>query len=175
MAHKDIEQERKRLERVYSGMSEGELQALAEDPGSLTSDAVEALKAEIDRRKLDIALSKSDNETGLGSEELVTIRSFRELPEAMLAKGMLDSAGIRCAVVDDNTGRMLGSGAVGGIRLQVNGTDANAAVELLTQSTSESCTCGSEKQVYRVEVHVCPSCGRAEFVMPPDLMQRLRR
>jgi hypothetical protein len=37
--------------------------------------------------------------------ELVTIQSFRELPEAMLAKGMLNSAGIECFLLDDNTGR----------------------------------------------------------------------
>jgi putative signal transducing protein len=134
---KDTEQERKRLERVYSGMAEGELRALAEDSASLTSEAIQALNAEIARRKLDIALSKSGDEAGGGSEELVTIRTFRELPEAMLAKGMLDSAGIRCVVVDDNIGRMLGPGAVGGIRMLVNRADANAAAELLTQSTPE--------------------------------------
>jgi Putative prokaryotic signal transducing protein len=175
MAHKNIEPERTRLERVYSGMAEGELRALAEDLTSLTSDAVEALKAEIARRKLDIALSKSGNEADPGSEQLVTIRSFRQFPEAMLAKGMLDSAGIRCVVVDDNMGRMLSSGAVGGIRMQVNRGDASAALELLTQCTPESCTCASEKQVYGVEVHICPNCGRAEFVMPPEVMQRFHR
>ena len=175
MAHENVELERRRLERVYSGMAEGELRALAEDSRSLTPDAVQALKAEIARRKLDIAFSQCGNEAGAESEELVTIQSFRELPEAMLAKGMLDSAGIPCVVVDENIGRMLGSGAVAGIRLQVNRPDAKAAVELLMQPTSESCTCGSKKQVYRVEVYVCPNCGRVEFVMPPDAMQRLQR
>jgi Putative prokaryotic signal transducing protein len=175
MSDKDSEQERKRLEHVYSGMTEGELRILAEDAVSLSSEAVQALNAEIARRKLDIALSKSRDEAGVRSEELVTIRTFRELAEAMLAKGMLDSAGIQCAVLDDNTGRMLGSRAVGGIRLQVNNADANAALELLTHSTPESCTCGSSKRVYWVEVHVCPNCGKAEFVIPPDVKLRFHR
>jgi len=175
MADKDTEQERKRLQRVYSGMTEGELGALAEDAVSLTSEAVQALSTEIALRKLDIAVSKSGDEGGVRSEELVTIRTFRELHEAMLAKGMLDSAGIQCVVVDDNTGRMLGSRAVGGIRMQVNRADANAALELLKQSTSESCTCGSSKRVYWVEVHVCPNCGKTEFVIPPDVTQRFLR
>ena len=54
--------------------------------------------------------------------ELVTIQSFRELSEAMLAKGMLNSAGIECFLVDDNTGHMLGfiSNVIGGIRMKVN-------------------------------------------------------
>src|SRR2546426_1878014 len=98
MADKDTEQERQRLQRVYSGMTEGELRALAEDAVSLTSEAVQALSAEIVLRKLDIAVSKSGDEGGVRSEELVTIRTFGELHEAMLAKGMLDSAGIQCVV-----------------------------------------------------------------------------
>ncbi len=44
-------------------------------------------------------------------------KTFRELSEAMLAKGMLNSAGIECFLVDDNTGRMLGfiSNVIGGM------------------------------------------------------------
>jgi hypothetical protein len=49
--------------------------------------------------------------------DLVTIQSFRELSQAVLAKGMLNSAGIECFLMDDNTGRMLGfiSNVIGGI------------------------------------------------------------
>jgi predicted Zn-ribbon and HTH transcriptional regulator len=67
--------------------------------------------------------------------ELVTIQSFRELSEAMLAKGMLNSAGIECYLVDDNTGHMLGfiSNVIGGIRMKVNKGDAEAAMALLEQ------------------------------------------
>ena len=42
------------------------------------------------------------------ARELLTIQSFRELPEAMMAKRVLDSAGSECFLVDDNPGRMLG-------------------------------------------------------------------
>jgi len=66
---------------------------------------------------------------------------------------------------------MLGAKAVGGIKMQVSRADANAALQLLTPNTSESCTCGSSKQVFWVQVHVCPNCGKAEFVMPPDVMR----
>ncbi|MGA2334148.1 MAG: DUF2007 domain-containing protein [Terriglobales bacterium] len=72
----------------------------------------------------------------IGSErELVTIQSFRELAEAMLAKGMLNSVGIECFLVDDNTGRMLGiiSNVIGGIRMKVNRVDAEAAMTLLEE------------------------------------------
>jgi Putative prokaryotic signal transducing protein len=70
--------------------------------------------------------------------ELVTIQSFRELPEAMLAKGMLNSAGIECFLVDDNTGHMLGfiSNVIGGIRMKVNKVDAEAAMALLARAAN---------------------------------------
>jgi len=89
MADIDTEQERKRLQRVYSGMTEGELRALAEDAVSLTPDAVQALSADLARRELDIAVSTSDDESGVPPEELVTIRSFRGIPEAMLPRECL--------------------------------------------------------------------------------------
>src|SRR5262245_55564416 len=106
----DKETEQVRLQHVYAGKTDGELRALAEDAVSLTPEAVQALEVEIARRKLDIALAKSAAEEIDGpSDELVTIRTFRDLAEAMPAKGMLDSAGIQCVLVDDNTGRLLGA------------------------------------------------------------------
>ena len=96
-------EEQERLRRVYADKTEGELQVLAADAPSLTPEAVQALEGEITRRKLDIALSKSTDEVYAPADELVTIRTFRELVEATLAKGMLDSAGIHCALIDDNT------------------------------------------------------------------------
>jgi hypothetical protein len=73
-------------------------------------------------------------------QERVTIQSFRELSEAMLAKGMLNSSGIECFLVDDNAGHMLGfaSNVIGGITLQVNKVDAEAATALLNQSAPEA-------------------------------------
>ena len=38
--------------------------------------------------------------------ELVTLRHFRDVPEALLAKGKLESAGIACALADGNLVRM---------------------------------------------------------------------
>ena len=38
--------------------------------------------------------------------ELVTIRQFRDLPEVLLAKGSLESAGIECFLVDENIVRL---------------------------------------------------------------------
>jgi hypothetical protein len=50
------EHERQRLAQVYAGMADGELEELAEDPASLTEPARQALKDEMSRRGLTVAL-----------------------------------------------------------------------------------------------------------------------
>jgi hypothetical protein len=69
------------------------------------------------------------------STELVTLQQFRDVPEALLAKGKLESAGIACVLADGNLVRMdwLLSNAVGGIRLQVHQQDAESAREVLDE------------------------------------------
>jgi hypothetical protein len=70
------------------------------------------------------------NDTTL--RELVTVQTLN-LSEAMLAKAMLESAGIECFLADDNAARILGSD-ISGIRVQVSSVDADAALTLLNQS-----------------------------------------
>jgi hypothetical protein len=138
MADVNPEQERTRLRRVYSGMSEEELREIAEDGASLTPEAVQALTAEIARRGLDVFVSTSSpGEDTLQQRDLVTIRRFQTLSEAMVAKSVLDGAGIESFLFDDNTARMYVSIAVGGIRMQVNRDDAEQALELLQQPTPD--------------------------------------
>jgi hypothetical protein len=71
--------------------------------------------------------------------ELVTIRKFRDLPEALLAKGSLESAGIEALLVDDNVIRLdwFWSNLMGGIKLQVVQKDAVAANAILDQPIPE--------------------------------------
>ena len=64
---------------------------------------------------------------------LVTIASYRDLPEALLAKGTLESTGIRCYLANENIVRLdwLLANSVGGIRLQVRREHASLAAEVL--------------------------------------------
>jgi Putative prokaryotic signal transducing protein len=171
MADIDPARERKRLEGVYSAMTDEELQAMAEDGASLTSQAVQVLSAEIARRKLVIAVSTSQPgdadrsaDTGSGEDEarsrdLVTIRTFQNPSEAEVAKGMFESAGIECFLMDDIMARIYVPLAVGGVRMQVNRADAEAATELLKQPLPESLDVegvGSYKQPR------CPECHSAD-------------
>ena len=67
------------------------------------------------------------------ASELVTIRQFGNLTEALMAKGCLDSAGIECFLADSNMAWM-DSPVVRGMRLQVSPEDAETAIAMLEQS-----------------------------------------
>ena len=66
---------------------------------------------------------------------LVTLAHFRDMPEALLAKGKLESADIHSVLADGNLVRMdwLLSNAIGGIRLQVEQQDLESARVVLNE------------------------------------------
>ena len=70
---------------------------------------------------------------------LVTIRKFRDLAEAFLAKGSLESAGIESFLMDDNMVRIFVPTFTGGVRLQVRAEDAILAAEVLDEPNLEDC------------------------------------
>jgi hypothetical protein len=80
-----------------------------------------------------------DPEDQLNFRELVTIRKFRDLPEALLAKGRLESSGIEAFLFDDNMVRMdwLISNLLGGVKLKVEEEDVEIAEEILDQEVSD--------------------------------------
>src|SRR6266849_5470486 len=133
-------QERARLAQLYAGMTPEELQKIADDAGSLTNMARQALVEEIDRRGLGIPLTEASGEDVIEKRNLVSIRRFRDLPEALLAKGGLESAGIECFLADDNMVRMdwFISNLLGGVKLLVNSAADPDALQVLTQPTPET-------------------------------------
>jgi hypothetical protein len=135
MEPKDLEQERQLLAEVYSNMSDAELKELAAEKDDLTDLAFAALKDEIKRRGMDIDWNSPPVADIIENRNLVTIRKFRDLPEALLAKGLLESAGIECFLADDNLVRLdwFISNAIGNMRLQVGEDDAEAAMGILDQ------------------------------------------
>lgn len=163
MARIDPEQERQRLVAFYSGQMDGELEKVAAQAYELTDLAREALKAELARRGIDVRLIENapvvakempvmpgdppppkpvEPPAANGEFELrnlVTIRKFRDLPEALLAKGSLDSAGIEAILTDDNIVRLdwFWSNLMGGIKLNVEPEDAEVANSILDQPIPE--------------------------------------
>jgi hypothetical protein len=129
------EQERLRVAGVYSAMSDEELGQIADSGDELSAIAQEAIQAEVARRGLKITIAPPHGEDVFEFNETVTLRQFRDLPEALLAKGSLESAGIQAYLVDDNMIRMdwFISNLLGGIKLKVRAEDAEAASEILNQ------------------------------------------
>jgi hypothetical protein len=123
-------------------MADGELEEIADDAASLSDVAREALQSELTRRHFDIALpSPSEIATAPanGLSGPAVLRRFRDLPDALLAKSILDSASVECYLIDENTIRMdwMWSNLLGGIKLWVRLEDIDAG-ELLDQDYVES-------------------------------------
>lgn len=145
----------------YTAMRDEELLELARDYESLTEPAQGALRAEFARRGLEAPLV----EDGPGTPEnrkLVTLRRYRDLSEAIVARGMLESAGIEVFLQDENLVRLdwQVSNFIGGIRLQVAEADAAAGLELLEQPVPESIPFSGWGEF---EQPKCPKCGSVEI------------
>jgi hypothetical protein len=115
------------------------LQNLARNPESLTDTAWEALEDELDRRDLELPADHPEPRPQLDLQQLITIRQFRDLPEALLAKGCLESAGIECFLRDDNLVRLdwFISNFVGGIKLCVRQEDVEKAETIFNDPIPE--------------------------------------
>src|ERR1700722_9873352 len=132
----DSEEKRQQAAHLYAGMSNAELKKLADEAWSLTETGKEYLRAELTRRGLDFALVTTAAVVAEApSSNVVTLRKFRDLPEALLAKGFLESAGVESFLIDETTIRMdwLWSNLLGGIKLCVNREDVEAADQILSQ------------------------------------------
>ncbi|HEY1964841.1 MAG TPA: DUF2007 domain-containing protein [Acidobacteriaceae bacterium] len=129
----DLPRESELLE-TYRSASDGELLDLALTYDSLTEVAQNALRAEFARRGLEPPVIP-DPAPEAEMLPVVTVQQYRDLTEAQLAMGVLESAGIPCYLRDENTVRTqwFWSNLIGGIRLQVREEDRPAAEALLNQ------------------------------------------
>ena len=70
-------------------------------------------------------------------DRYVVLRQFRDLPEALAAKSALDSSGIESFIADENTVSLVSSN-LGGIRLFVRQSDAEAAAAMLSEGDTQT-------------------------------------
>jgi Putative prokaryotic signal transducing protein len=154
----DPEQERLRLEGVYAGMSDGELDKLLAEADELTDVARAALKAEMERRGAQVEYTQEPAVQEPEHPRLVTVARFRDLAEATVAKGMLESAGVECFLADENLIRMdwFYSNAIGGMRLQVRQDDAELATEIMKQKVPDDFPLNDDGERYQQPT--CPKC-----------------
>ena len=150
--------ERSRLAATYAAMSDGELLQLARSPESLTDAAWDALEDELDHRHLEVPVEHHEPVEQVDLRALVPIRQFRDLPEALLAKGCIESAGIECYLRDDNMVRLdwFISNLIGGIKLCVRPEDADNARRLLDEPILEG------MYVHGVGLYEQPRCPKCQ-------------
>jgi hypothetical protein len=117
-------------------MTDGEVEELAADAGSLSDAAKWALKLDLSRRGLKTKLEELGPPLeAVELSKVVNLRQYMTLPEALLARSILESAGIECFLGDQNIIRMdwFLSNALGGVKLRVREEDVAEADALLGQ------------------------------------------
>jgi len=120
----------------YSQMSDGELLKLALEYWVLSDPAWDALEDEIERRHLEVPEAGSPPQISLPEmRDLVVLRRFRDVPEALLAKGSIEASGIECFLADENMVRMdwFISNLLGGVKLLVQPADFSKASRILNE------------------------------------------
>jgi len=162
MTQIDPEQERRRLGQLYVTMSDEELDKLVAAADDLTDVARQALGKEIERRGGHLELTEEPPQPEPPHPQLLTVARVRDLEEAMLARGLLASAGIESFVADENLVRMnwFLSNVIGNLRLQVREEDAERAEEVLSQQVPEEFEIDSAEGFLQPK---CPKCGSVDI------------
>ncbi len=156
---------RQRFAATYTAMSEAELMALARTYDTLSEPAQDALRAEFAERGLEPPLL-DDDESEPGDQKplqkLVTVRRYRDLSEAIVARSVIEGAGMYCFLQNENMVRLDWqlSNFIGGIRLQVAESDAAAAEEILSAPVPASIEMEGEPDYIQPR---CPRCDSLDI------------
>jgi hypothetical protein len=139
MAQLDPNQEIQRLAALYAGMEDSQLTAMAEEAYSLTDESRQALGNELLRRGLDIRPNTQEPPPDRAElRRLATVGQFLNMSDALLTKGVLESAGIDSFLKNENTARLSWSNLVGGIMVQVAEEDLEQAQAILAERAPET-------------------------------------
>jgi hypothetical protein len=146
----------------YRSMSESELLAFAQSYDELSDPAQRLLREEFELRSLQPPLLEDSTEPDVEQQPMVTVGTYRDLPEAVVARAMLEAEGISCFLANENTVRMdwFWSNLLGGMRLQVGVEDQARAAELLAQPIPSSFEMGEGEKYTQP---VCPVCSSLDI------------
>jgi len=148
---------------LYRPMSELELQDLLADWYSLVSEARSALTAEFASRGLEfVEPPQPADDVAPEYRDLTTIRRYRDLSEALVARAVIESSGIFCFLKDENLVRLdwQVSNFIGGIRLQVAAGDVEAAEAILSQPVPDTFSIPDQPGF---EQPRCPRCTSTDI------------
>ena len=120
------------LQRTFAAMEDAPLLEAARSLDQLTPDAQQVMRAELRRRSMEVpqqVTPEPEPELDMSQLNMVTVRRFRDLSGAIVARGALEAAGIPCILRDAEHVRMdsIMSNMIGGMRLQVREQDAAEA------------------------------------------------
>ena len=144
----------------YAAMDEVELMRTARLYDTFAEPAQAALRAEFARRGLEPPLLDEDEESP--EQTLVTVRRYRDLSEAIVARSVIEGAGMPCFLQNENMVRLDWqiSNFIGGIRLQVAASDVAAAEEILSAPIPTSIAMEGEPDYIQPR---CPRCDSLDI------------
>jgi len=141
----------------YRAMLDEQLLEIALSYDALTQTAQAAIRNEFAARSLEPPeLPESPHHDE--EQKWVTIGRYRDLPQAQIAKSVLESAGIPALLRDENTIRLewVWSNLLGGIRLQVAVQDSESAQAILAQPIPEAISVSDFPDYVQPR---CPRCS----------------
>lgn len=179
MVRIDPEYERQRLAARYAAMSDLELLKVGQNPSALTDWAFEALREEMAKRGVDWTgkdlpvpskMIRTEAKEDIGNTPVV-IRQYRDMPEAMTDRMILEAADIDCFLYDENMVRLdwLWSNLLGGLKLVVRQSDVEDAERALNSKLTGKFEVDG---VGEYEPERCPKCG-SDDVSCNELMKRI--
>jgi DNA-directed RNA polymerase subunit M/transcription elongation factor TFIIS len=158
-----------RLQASYLGMTDEELEGLAEESYQLTDLAKQALQSEITRRGVSVRLREAPTQQGLNPNpsefdpselDLVVAQRVWDSAEAKQVKKILDDAGIPSFLGPDNLHDFadFSAGFEGGVDIKVRDIDNQRALRALSQLSTPD---PEDNTKY---LPVCPKCQSPEIV-----------
>jgi hypothetical protein len=135
---------------------------LARSYDSLTESAQTVLRGEFAKRLLDPPTIDELEIPAASGPNFITVRRYRDLSEAIVARSLLESAGIGAYLRDENLVRLEWqiSNFIGGIRLQVERADEAAAAEILSQPIPDHVPFDEQAEFAQP---LCPRCGSIDI------------
>ena len=144
----------------FASMSDDEMLNLGSQYATLTDEAQALVRYEFSRRKLEVPDAEPELESSPESRQgITTLRRYRDQAEALLARSVLESAGIESFLLNENTIRndWLWSNLLGGIRLQVATSDVEAAEAVLSEPIPAHIAIAGEADFDQPRCPVCSS------------------
>lgn len=147
---------------LYRSMSEQELREIGDEWHDLVDEARSALMSEFSHRRLHFDPPAQVDESVPEYRNLVTIRQYRDLSVAIVARAVVQSAGIYCFLKDENFVRLdwQMSNLIGGIRLQVSEEHVEAAEAVLSQPVPDSFALVDQPDFKQPR---CPRCASTDI------------